>query len=114
MSSRKCSVAPRVPFMRSSWFIRVKYVRALTHSLCDALNELGYQFLSGGNEGLLLAQTLQLPLLGLQSTVTVQQLVQGGCEVLGLLQMEEVLLLLPLLVVLVEAPPFLSATQTTR
>lgn len=38
----------------------VKHMKALTHSLCNSLNELGYQFLSRGDEGLLLAQTLQV------------------------------------------------------
>ncbi len=77
-------------------------MKALTHSLCNALNELGYQFLSRGDEGFFLAQTLQvvpqrtlhlplaliqLPLLGLQSTVTLKQLVQRGCSQFPQLQL---------------------------
>lgn len=65
----------------------------LTHLLRDALDELSHQLLSRGDQGFLLAETLQVvpqrtlhlllalvqfALLGLQSVVTVQQLVQGG------------------------------------
>ena len=67
----------------------------LTHPLCDALDELSYQLLSRCDEGLLLAQPLQVgaqgalqlllpqpqgPLLGLKGAVALQQLLQGGCS----------------------------------
>lgn len=81
-------------------------MKALTHFLRNALDELSHQFLSGGDEGFLLAQALQVvpqrtlhqllalvqfPLLGLQSAVTVQQLLQRGCS--QLLQLHLALLL---------------------
>ena len=36
------------------------HTQILTHSLCDALDELSHQLLSRGNEGFLLVQTLQV------------------------------------------------------
>jgi hypothetical protein len=63
----------------------------LTHSVCNALNELSYQLLSRGYKSLLLAKVLkvdvkgalQLPLtlpeyslLGLQSFVALHQFIQ--------------------------------------
>lgn len=66
----------------------------LTHFLRDALYELSHQLLSRGDQGFFLAETqqvvpqrtlhlllafVQLALLSLQSGVTIQQSVQGGC-----------------------------------
>ena len=74
----------------------------LTHPLRDALDELRHQLLSRGDQGLFLAQMFQVgaqgtpqlllalpqrPLLGLQSTVALQQLVQGGRGQLTQLQL---------------------------
>lgn len=82
------------------------YASPLTHPVCDSLDELGHQFLSGGNEGLLLAKTLQVrrerglqlllalpqcPLLDHQGTVTLQQPLQGGRS--QILQLQLTLLL---------------------
>lgn len=76
--------------------------KVLTHFLCDALYELSHQLLSRGDEGFFLAETqqvvpqrtlhlllafVQLPLLSLQSVVTIQQSVQGGCGQLLQLQL---------------------------
>lgn len=77
-------------------------LKALTHFLRNALNELSYQLLSRGDESLLLTQTLQVvlqralhmllafvqfTLLGLQGAVSLQQLVQGGCSQFPQLQL---------------------------
>lgn len=81
-------------------------MKAFTHFLGDALNQLSDQLLARGDQGLLLAQTLQvapqgalhlllasmqLPLLGPQGAVTLQQLVQGRRR--QLLQLQLALLL---------------------